>query len=69
MTRRNVKTSSSKLSTSLADEKIQQLAEQLLEAIEGTDKDKIEEFSEFEQKVLEVGNEVCRQAIKKNSRK
>jgi hypothetical protein len=64
MTRRNPRTSSGKLPSPLADEKIRQLAEQLLEAMDCGG-----EFAEFEQNVLEIGNEVCRQAIKKNSRK
>ncbi len=67
MTRRSVPPRAAKLSAPLADEKIRQLAQQLVEAIDSADA--IDEFAEFEHKVLEIGNEVCRQAIKKNSRR
>jgi hypothetical protein len=53
-----------KTPVALPDEKIQQLAEMLFEAI-----DPAADFSEFEQKVLEISNEACRQAIKKNSKR
>jgi hypothetical protein len=53
-----------KTPVSLPDEKIQQLAELLFEAI-----DPAADFSEFERKALEISNEACRQAIKKNSKK
>lgn len=52
----------------LADEKIQMLAEQLLEAMACVVGDDCE-FAEFEQRVLVVSNDVCRQTIKKNSRR
>jgi uncharacterized tellurite resistance protein B-like protein len=53
-----------KRTAALPDEKIQQLAEMLFEAI-----DPAADFGEFEQKLLEISNQVCREAIKKNSRK
>ena len=67
MTKRSVTPPAAKGSTPLADAKIQQLAQQLVEAIDSADA--IDEFAEFEHKVLEIGNEVCRQAIKRNSRR
>jgi hypothetical protein len=62
--RDKVKGQVAKTAVSLPDEKIQQLAEMLFEAI-----DPAADFGEFEQKLLQISNEACREAIKKNSRK
>lgn len=51
----------------MADE-VRLLAEQLLEAVSAR-VDSECGFAEFEQSALEISNEVCRQAIKKNSKR
>lgn len=62
--REKAKSQIAKTPVSLPDEKIQQLAQMLFEAI-----DPAADFGEFEQSALEISNEMCRQAIKKNSKK
>jgi hypothetical protein len=58
----------STLPPALADETVQLLAEQLLEAVSARVGSECG-FAEFEQSALEISNEVCRQAIKKNSKR
>jgi len=55
-------------SAALPDETIQQLVESVMEAVSERVGDS-DDFESFERTLLEVSNEVCRQAIKKNSKR
>jgi hypothetical protein len=51
-----------------ADEKIRQLTDALMQAVAERD-GASEDFAAFERTLLDVSNEVCRRATKKNSKR
>jgi hypothetical protein len=52
--------------TALPDETIQQLTDNIMQVVAARVGDS-DDFARFEQALLEVSNEVCQQALKKNS--